>query len=113
MCVSHPIHEKNDVTLVRVSESLGAVNSTLLQPSILTSQNILNHLKHPIPSVRPSHSHHSPLFPLQDLLDLRKAGWVARRETERAQKIGTFSEEEKVRAVRVTVCLSVIIVQSS
>ena len=38
---------------------------------------------------------HSYFFP-QDLLDLRKAGWVARRETERAQKIGAFSEEDKV-----------------
>lgn len=33
----------------------------------------------------------------QDLLDLRKSGWVARRETERAQKLGAFAEEEKVR----------------
>lgn len=27
---------------------------------------------------------------------MRKSGWVARRETERAQKLGAFAEEEKV-----------------
>ncbi|CAF1201569.1 unnamed protein product [Rotaria sp. Silwood1] len=100
-CVDYLLNEHDDEEsldcLCRLLRSVGGALEINANKNANTKKTLLTHYRKLENITRQSHISARIRFAIQDIMDMRKNGWIARRPQEKPKKIEQLHEEERLK----------------